>query len=258
MAHSTLHILLRKTYHTMEVCGGWCRNVPGLALLLLWIRAASSSRARIRPLAQAVLTSGWAVFSGWVSSPPTEPGSNKQRPCVLLWFCISLSHSSQWADVRRLFAFWSIAVSRLGRKHCMIPENCPNTSKCYILLSLDLLLNLEVIPDLLPYWIFVFIAVWWSWGSLAASVEEEVCHIIKSAKGIQEPWIHFSAQTLVSCTSNQSFNPLALPCIKQRWKLSFSTSPACKSCEDGWQRLLRATFQHSKGWSECLTHTEGL
>lgn len=113
-------------------------------------------KARMRPLAQAVLTSSWVFFSGWVSSPPTEPGSNKQRPCVLLWFCISLSHSSQWADVRRLFIFWSIAICRLGRKHCVIPDNCPNTSKCYILLSLDLLLNLEVIPDLPLYWIFVF------------------------------------------------------------------------------------------------------
>lgn len=154
--HITHCIFCWEKHHAMEVCRGWCRNVPVLALLLLGIRAASSSQARMRPLAQAVLTSSWVFFSGWVSSPPTEPGSNKQRPCVLLWFCISLSHSSQWADVRRLFIFWSIAICRLGRKHCVIPDNCPNTSKCYILLSLDLLLNLEVIPDLPLYWIFVF------------------------------------------------------------------------------------------------------
>lgn len=62
-----------------------------------------------------------------------------KQACALPWFCISLSHSSQWADVRQLFTFWYIAASRPYRKYCAIPENCPNTSKCYMLLSLNLL-----------------------------------------------------------------------------------------------------------------------
>lgn len=95
----------------------------------------------------------------WPSNLPTESISSSgiaqlylaKRPCTPLWFCISLSHSSQWADVRQLFTFWSFAISRLGRKHCTRPDNLPDTSVCYILLSFDLLLNLEVILDLLQH-----------------------------------------------------------------------------------------------------------
>lgn len=83
----------------------------------------------------------------WLSHFPGEDISSSdsawlkqaKRACALPWFCISLSHSSQWADVKKLFSFWNIAASRSDRKYCTTPENCPNTSKCYILLPLNLL-----------------------------------------------------------------------------------------------------------------------
>lgn len=203
----------------MEMRSEWGRNVPGLALLLQWTRAAPSSQAQVlcinsiqKRLSNFLSEGTFSSDSAWLKQA--------KRACVLLWFCISLSHSSQWADVRRLFTFWSIAVSGPGRKYCTTPDNHPNTSKCYILLSLNLLVNLEVIPDLLLYWIFVFLAVWWNPALLAASVGEEGGRIIKSVMGTREPWIKFPAQTPICCISkHQPFLPLAFPCIKQRWWL---------------------------------------
>lgn len=75
-----------------------------------------------------------------ISSSDSACLKQAKRACALPWFCISLSHSSQWADVRKLLAFWNIAATRPDRKYCTTPENCPNTSKCYMLLSLNLLI----------------------------------------------------------------------------------------------------------------------
>lgn len=207
------------------MCSEGGRNVPGLALLPQWIRAAPSSEAQDQILC---INSTQKWLSNFLSEGTFSSDSawlkQAKRACVLLWFCISLSHSSQWADVRRLFTFWSIAVSRPDRKYCSTPDNCPNMSKCYILLSLNLLVNLEVIPDLFLHWIFVFLAIWWNLALLAASAGEEGCCIIKSVTGTRELWIKFPAQTPISCISkHQPFLPLAFPCIKQRWWLSFSS-----------------------------------
>lgn len=158
-AHGTLfptaYSAVKNVRHYRDV--QWGRNVPGLALLLQWISATSSSPAQDQ---DACVNSTQKWLSDFLSEGTFSSDSaclkQPQRVCVLLWFCILLSHSSQWADVRRLFTFWSIAVSRQGRKCCMTPDNCPNTSKYQILLSPNLLANLEVIPDLL-YWIFIFL-----------------------------------------------------------------------------------------------------
>ena len=216
MFHTTYSATKNITHHGDAQ---WGRNVPGLALFPQWIRAASSSQAQDQVLCinstqkrmSNFLSEGIFSFdSAWLKQG--------KRACALLSFCVLLSHSSQWADVRRLFTFGSIPACRLHRKYCTTPDNCPNTSKSYILLSLNLKINLEVIPDLLPYWFFVFIVVRWNPALLAASVGEEHCHIIKSVMETRESWIKFPAQTPFLCTSkHQPFLPLAFPCVKQRW-----------------------------------------
>lgn len=111
-AYFTLHVLLQK--HTTPQRWQWGRNLPGLSLLLQWIQAASSPHQVLcinsTQIAEQVPIDGLFSDSAWLKQA--------KKACVLLWFCISLSHSSQRADVRRLFTFGSTAVSRLGRKYC--------------------------------------------------------------------------------------------------------------------------------------------
>lgn len=108
---------------TSQVCS-CSHNGPGQQLL---------HKARIRP---GSLRKRWVVSPGKASSPLTVPASIKERGLVLRLDFAShypTLHSEQmWG---RLFTFWNIAASRPDRKYCTTPENCPNTSKCYILIS---------------------------------------------------------------------------------------------------------------------------